>query len=224
MDYLQLMRERHSVRQYLDKPLTTEQVEKLRSMIAEMNEKTGLHMQLMLGSEGVYGNLLSKVIGWKNVPCYVAFIGKDTPENQELCGYYGEQLVLEAQGMGLNSCWAGMVKASAVTAAADVDAGEKLIVTLAIGYGANQGRERGGKKLNQVTDSGKSYPDWFVTGVGYALLAPTAINQQKFVFDLDADGNAFVKIGGKGPFVHVDLGIVRYQFELASGHPCKAVL
>lgn len=215
MDALQLMRERHSVRQYLDKPIEPEKVEALQALIAECNAATGLHAQLMMSADGVYGNLLSKVIGWKNVPCYVAFIGKDTEEAQIAAGYYGEKIVLLAQELGLNSCWAGMVKANAVKA--DVDPGEKLIVTIAIGYGANSGRERGGKKPEQVTGSLPNYPDWFRTGVEYALMAPTAICQQKFMFDLDQDGNPVVKPNGKGPFLYVDLGIVKYHFELATG-------
>jgi len=49
-----------------------------------------------------------------------------------------------------------------------------------------------------------------------AMLAPTAINQQKFVFALDGDTvTARAKLG---PWSKVDLGIVKYFFELGSGH------
>ena len=52
-------------------------------------------------------------------------------------------------------------------------------------------------------------------GVYAALLAPTAVNQQKFFFKLEND-----KVNtraGAGFFSKVDLGIAEYHFEVASG-------
>lgn len=48
-----------------------------------------------------------------------------------------------------------------------------------------------------------------------ALLAPTAINQQRFEISLQEDGG--VIFGDKGgPFSKVDLGIVKYHFEVGA--------
>lgn len=51
-----------------------------------------------------------------------------------------------------------------------------------------------------------------------ALLAPTAINQQKFKFILHPDGSvearALFSLAG---YTHIDLGIVTYHFEVAAG-------
>ena len=49
-----------------------------------------------------------------------------------------------------------------------------------------------------------------------ALLAPTAINQQKFVIKL-ADGEKVEFIDKGGPFSKVDIGIVKCHFEIGSG-------
>ena len=38
-------------------------------------------------------------------------------------------------------------------------------------------------------------PQWFLNGVNAALLAPTAMNQQKFFFTLQPDGNVKVACG-----------------------------
>ena len=54
-------------------------------------------------------------------------------------------------------------------------------------------------------------------GMEAALLAPTAMNQQKFSFVLEADDSVTARTAG-GPFARLDLGIVRYHFEVASGH------
>lgn len=51
-------------------------------------------------------------------------------------------------------------------------------------------------------------------GLECALLAPTAINQQKFYFELDGDEVKLKK--GKGFYTGLDLGIVRYHFEIGA--------
>lgn len=67
--------------------------------------------------------------------------------------------------------------------------------------------------MEQVT-SGDN-PDWFNYGVEMALLAPTAINQQKFEIKLNEDGSVSFKDKG-GPYSKVDLGIVKYHFEIGA--------
>ena len=53
-------------------------------------------------------------------------------------------------------------------------------------------------------------------GMRAAMLAPTATNQQKFRFELLEDGS--LKISrGLGFYSKMDLGIVKYHFELGSG-------
>lgn len=58
-------------------------------------------------------------------------------------------------------------------------------------------------------------PKWFLNGVEAALLAPTAMNQQKFFFKLQPDNNVTVTCG-KGVYTKLDLGIVTYHFETIS--------
>ena len=93
--------------------------------------------------------------------------------------------------------------------------GEKLALVIAVGYGVNGGRPRRSKKIEEVTDV-QDMPEWFKKGVEAALLAPTAVNQQKFFFTLDGDTPS-VKVSANGPFVKLDLGIVKYHFEVGSG-------
>ena len=47
-----------------------------------------------------------------------------------------------------------------------------------------------------------------------ALLAPTAINQQKFHFTLD--GDTVRAKAGLGPCAKIDLGIVKCHFEIGA--------
>lgn len=58
-------------------------------------------------------------------------------------------------------------------------------------------------------------PPWFLDGVDAALLAPTAMNQQKFMISLD-NGKVGIRRTG-GMYSDVDEGIVRYHFEIGAG-------
>lgn len=93
--------------------------------------------------------------------------------------------------------------------------GERLVIVIAIGYGVNGGRDRKSKTFAQVTSGSEAYPEWFVDGVNAALLAPTAINQQKFMISLENDKVIIKNMGGI--LGNVDLGIVKYNFEVGSG-------
>ena len=59
-------------------------------------------------------------------------------------------------------------------------------------------------------------PVWFKRGVKAALLAPTAVNQQKFRFERKGD-TVTAKAGKIGPCLKIDLGIVKCHFEIGAG-------
>ena len=61
--------------------------------------------------------------------------------------------------------------------------------------------------------------DWFEKGMEAVSLAPTAVNQQKFYFELK---NGIVTAKNLGGFYsRIDLGIVKYHFEVVTGHEVK---
>ena len=134
-------------------------------------------------------------------------------------GYYGEKIVLFAQHIGLNTCWAALTfnKKKVKTL---IPKDEAFCMVIALGYGETQGNPHKGKSLHDVIDVKGGMPEWFVAGVEAALLAPTAVNQQKFVFSLEGD-EASVRAKGFGPETKVDLGIVAYHFDVATGRKVK---
>ena len=228
IDYLKMIDERHSVRSYKPMPIEPDKAVLINEEIARLNAESGLNIQLLENRKAVGKGLAALFAGWKNTPpAVITLAGKpdsdtdggdvDSEEGcmdlEEKCGYYGEKLVLYLQALGLNTCWVGMFnkKHTKPNLAAD----EKLIVTIAVGYGENQGKEHKSKPIAKVTDV-KDMPDWFARGVYAALKAPTAINQQKFFISLEGD-EPTVWISGLGPFVKVDLGIVKCHFEIATG-------
>ena len=151
---------------------------------------------------------------FSGVTNYIAMIGEKSPQLDELCGYYGERIVLKAQTLGLNTCWVALTYKK-IPGVFQIDKGEKLTVVISIGYGKTQGSKRTSKSFSEVATVDGEIPEWFKSGVEAALLAPTAVNQQKFHFTLVDDK---VKAKAKPAFYSkMDLGIAKYHFELASG-------
>ncbi|MCH5214574.1 MAG: nitroreductase [Muribaculaceae bacterium] len=220
-DLLAAIKARHSVRNYKEQPLGEDVVSKLREKIEELNREGRLHMQLITdepkGFSGIFA--YGKFSGVSN---YVVIAGVKDETFDERVGYYGEALVLYAQALGLNTCWAGL-SYKKVPNTYVLAPGEKISCYISIGYGETQGVASKSKTPQQVSNVTAETPDWFAAGVDAALLAPTAVNQQKFHFEYIAPAQpgepATVK-ADKGfsiiGYTRIDLGIAKYHFELAT--------
>ena len=214
MDLMEAMKARHSVRQYMDKPLEKKAVEELQAEIDACNQESGLHIQLVRNEPKAFDGFMAHYGKFSGVTNYIAMIGKKGPDLEEKCGYYGERLVLKAQQMGLNTCWVAMTY-SKIKTAFRIDDGEKLCIVISIGYGKNQGSAHKVKTADEVVKGDGALPVWFRAGVEAALFAPTAMNQQKFTFALS--GNRVSVKAGIGFYTKIDMGIVKYHFEAGAG-------
>lgn len=217
MDIKEAIKARHSVRHYTDQEIEPEKIEQLQQLVKEYNDLSGLNIQLITNEPRSFGeSLLARYGKFSGVTSYFAMIGTKSKTLDETVGYYGEKLVLEAQMVGLNTCWVGLSykKISSVLSIAD---DEKLVCVISVGYGMTQGVDHKRKKASQVSATPiDEAPEWYCQGVEAALLAPTAINQQKFKFTLH-EGNKVSAKAGIGFYSKVDLGIVKYHFELGAG-------
>lgn len=217
MDVTQAIEQRHSVRRFTDKPIEGEALAALEDAISRANAASGLHLQLVRDSPGAFRGLLARR-RFDNVQNYVACIGPKSPDLDELCGYFGEKVVLAAQQAGLSTCWVGGTFGKRKVKA-DIAPGERLVIVIAVGYAAAEGCPHRSKPLSELSHThGPETPDWFRRGMRAAALAPTAMNQQHFLFTLGADGEIVTRRSTGGFFSNVDLGIVTLHFELASGH------
>lgn len=212
---------RHSVRQYQEKSLEASVIERLNEEIALCNREGKLHIQLVVNEPKAFAGGMAKYGKFSGVSNYLAMVGPKGAD--EAIGYYGERLVLLAQTLGLNSCWVGLTfkkQPDQYTIAA----GEKLHCVIALGYGATQGVQHPMRPMEKFLGTQTSrmqtdkLPDWFRRGLEAALLAPTAVNQQKFEFELIDDHTVaararFSMVG----WAKLDLGIVKYNFEVAAG-------
>ncbi len=214
MELMEAMKTRHSVRQYTDTPIDAETVAALRSEISACNQEGNLHIQLVTQEPNAFNSLMAHYGKFRGVTNYLALIGKKNDSLDERCGYYGERLVLKAQQLGLNTCWVALTYKK-IPGAFQINAGEKLTAVIALGYGKNQGTHHASKTPTAVSNIRNDSPSWFQSGIDAALLAPTAMNQQKFT--LTHTGRSVTAKAGLGFYTKVDLGIVKYHFELGAG-------
>ncbi len=223
---------RHSVRAYKDQPLSEDVVKVLEDEVAIINKEGSLHIQLILNEPKAFQGTLAKYGKFRNVKNYLVMAGKQVEDLDEHVGYYGEHLVLLAQTLGLNTCWVGL-SYTKVPGTYVLDEGEKIVCYIAIGYGETQGVGHKIKTVEQVSCSavralGSSKnasditPSWFRRGVEAALLAPTAVNQQKFSFEYVGMEDGRHQVRAKKGFsligyTQIDLGIAKYHFEVGAG-------
>ena len=214
MDLLEAVKLRHSVRSYTDKIIDGEILEQLRKTVEECNSNSGLNIQLCLNEPEAFTGLMAKYGKFNNVKNYIALVGKKDDQLDEKIGYYGEMIVLKAQQLGLNTCWvaASYNKGKSV---AKVNPGEKLSMVISLGFGERRGVPHKNKPVEKLSSVAGNMPDWFKKGMEAAQLAPTAMNQQKFNFELN--GNTVKATAGFGFYTKVDLGIAKYHFEIGAG-------
>lgn len=214
---------RHSVRKYIDKEIPADIVTVLQDKIAEYNKVGNLNIQLVLNETRAFTGMLSYG-SFSGVRNYFVMVGKKGADLDERVGYYGEQLVLLAQTLGLNTCWVGLSYRK-VPEAYNVGKDEKLACMIALGYGETQGVSHKIKTIEQVSNASDLTPAWFKRGVEAALLAPTAVNQQKFSFEyVGVKDNWHIVKARKGfsiiGYTGMDLGIVKCHFIIAVGDVC----
>ena len=214
--------ERHSVRAYTDQPITGDTLTVLLQKIDEVNAAGKLHIQLVLDEPKAFLCAMAKYGKFRGVRNYLVMAGKKADDLDERVGYYGEQIVLLAQTLGLNTCWVGM-SYSKTPGAFVLGEGEKVACVISIGYGETQGVPHKIKSPADVSNASDITPCWFNEGVKAALLAPTAVNQQKFHFEYEASGrNGKNSVRArKGTsilgYTQMDLGIAKCHFEIGAG-------
>ncbi len=212
MDIHEAIKERHSVRSYLDKPIEKEKIAKLSRLCDEINAETGFHFQLVTDEPDAFTGAMAHYGSFSGVKNYFVLAGGRSRDRD--IGYYGEKLVLASQMLGLNTCWVALTF-NKRKAKYSLEKGEKLHVVISLGYGATQGKQHKSKAVSEISDLNEASPEWFVKGIEAVMLAPTAVNQQKFYFSLD--GDKVKSKAGTGFYTEMDLGIAQYHFDIGSG-------
>ena len=210
------IKSRHSVRQFKDTPIADELREKLDALAKECSEESGIRVEVIYDDPECFDTIIAKYGKFENVVNYIALVGSKSMDNlDEIAGYYGQKMVIAAQGMGLRTCWVG-ASYSKGKCKVDKEKGEKIVCVIALGYGATDGVKHKSKDVSKLCNVPVSeMPLWFKNGMVAAMMAPTAMNQQKFYVTLNED--EVIITPRKAPYAKVDLGIVKYNFEAVTG-------
>lgn len=221
MTIQEAIKARHSVRAYKSEPLLPGVVKALEQRLAQLNSEGHLHMQLILNEPRAFQCRMAKYGKFLGVSNYVIIAGQKAEDLDERVGYYGEDLVLYAQTLGLNTCWVGITY-SKVPGTYVLDEGEKVACCISIGYGATQGKAHKTKTVGQVSNADDTTPLWFIKGVEAALLGPSAVHQQKFSFEYMGMKDGCHQVRAKRGhsligYTKMDLGIAKYHFEVGAG-------
>ncbi len=213
---------RRSVRKYLDKRIEGSKIEQLKSSIASLNEASGLTMEFIEECDAFRS---IKTLMFKNVRSVIAVKGKtNDPDLFEKCGYYGEQIVLEATALGLATCWVAAIGFNSKSKTLNVKDDEEIACGIPIGYGVEEMSEsttepdaphRRTISVSEFFDDSTDIPDWVAAAMKAVQFAPTAHNSQVTRFSYD-DGVVSAVIAS-GKLNLVDFGITKLHFELAAG-------
>ncbi len=221
MNLLEAIDARHSVRAYKMDPIQEDTRERLDAFVSECNREGNLHISIRYDDPAGFDSRLAHYGSFRNVRNYIVLAGENGSDFDCRCGYYGEKIVLFAQQLGLNTCWAALTFNKKKVKEL-ISPGDTLCMVIALGYGETQGKAHKNRRLSDVVASKGEMPEWFRNGVEAAMKAPTAVNQQKFAFGMK-DGEPAVMVKGIGAYTKVDLGIVAYHFEIASGRKARIV-
>lgn len=218
-EYIEAMAMRRSRRTFLNKPLSPEVLDVLRQYVAWINETAGLNFVLFENGKG-----LSKMLGGSFA--LVAVCGPDTQKAREDCGYFGEQMVLEAVYSGLGTCWlASTYKEEKVFQLCRLPKKVRLYAAIAVGYvrkelsakekmirKATHKTCRPYQKMFTVCD--EKLPDEYVFAMQQVEAAPSSVNRRPVRFQYE---NGVLHAGVAEPYSDqsIDFGIAKFHFETA---------
>ena len=217
MELIDAIKARHSVRKYSEQPIETAKVDVLKDAVGRINAQTGLNIQLVLDEPKAFSTGMWKYGQFSGVRNYFVMAAPKSREAEEEIGYFGEELVLLSQTLGLNTCWVGLTYKK-IPGTFTLREGDVVHCVIALGYGATSGTQHPQKKAENFYECEGVPPQWFKDGLEAALLAPTAVNQQKFKFILHPGNVVEARTSfSMAGYVNIDLGIVKQHFEIGAG-------
>ena len=88
MEILEIMQQRHSVRQYTDQAIEPEKRAVLDALTQEINRKAGLSVQIIYDDPKCFDSFMAHYGKFAGVRNYIALVGKKAPGLDETLGYF----------------------------------------------------------------------------------------------------------------------------------------
>ena len=239
MNVLEAIERRVSTRSYDERPVEPDRLEHLLALARTAGRLTGVSPRVaLIGGAEQTRRVLTFIVGsYGLVQTPPHFLVGVMPEESEAArldlGYVLEQVVLEATGLGLGTCWiTGTYDAQSAGDVVGLFRGEVAAAVVALGYPSERAwgrihsrairRLAGGRRkpLEKIVFAGKWGAPWSSDGADSALvstleharLAPSARNGQPWRFVVRPDGVALA-LTRPAP---IDAGIVMAHVALAA--------
>jgi nitroreductase len=234
---------RRSWRHFDGRPLLADQLAALEGVCREFRPSPAARAVLVTESpEPVFKGILGAYGKVKGAPAFVAFIGQmQHPNVQEMVGYTGQAVVLEATALGVGTCWVGgFFRPEAAGVLARTGPGERVLAVTPVGFPAvkagfeeklmagfgRHSRRQPVEKLVTALPPGR-WQAWQLAAVEAARLAPSAVNRQPWRFAVENRAITISTAGGGVETVvsrRLDCGIAMLNLEVgarkagAAGH------
>lgn len=235
MTITEMIRSRHSVRDYTGIPLNARQKVDIAEAIDSADSPFGGKVDIKIVTAGDAGPFTPTTYGMIRGARDFMLLGI-APDRESLlsAGYIAEHAVLAATSLGLGTCWmSGTFSKTEFGRAADFDAATPLTIVIAMGVpAARKGFLARAAGFLAGSDSRRPYGELFCRADGTPLtddgsavaealqmmrLAPSGVNSQPWRAVVDDDGKTvhFFSKSTK-PTAYVDMGIGISHFVLAA--------
>ena len=142
MDYLELIRQRKSYRDFKKRWVPQSAVDELQEFFKNAPRLLPeLKMELVVVT-GNAGERLQGVCGHQgiayNAPAYMIFFSEEDEEHEDFymnAGYVAEHVVLKAEDMGLSTCWLSAPESDMIKHVLNLDNPLTVAAVIALGYG-----------------------------------------------------------------------------------------
>lgn len=208
------IKRRHSRRVFTGETIADQSIRQLEAVAQELQrEIDGCRSVVIPQHDGsVFSGLRGGYGVIRGAPSYIAFVVDTRAQNAYAkLGYTGETLVLEATSLGLGTCWvSGTFDSSAVARDLSLRQSERVFAVTPIGH--SQEKHAVSEKIMSgfagshrrktfdeiiIGPEWNTWPQWALSAVEAARIAPSAMNRQPWLFRLDGK-TLSVEVAGKG--------------------------
>ena len=229
------LRERHSVRSYLDQPLKGPALKAIRREVEDINAAyaaEGVRFALCMDEPQAFGSFKRSYGFFKNVRNYVvAIVDRQSPHGEEVAGYAGERFCMKALMEGLGTCFVGATY-DVSKVQVNLSASEKIAFLITVGEAAPsegfiasivkkmahrkslapEGFYASDIAFFNLQEARARLP-YLQSGLEAMACAPSALNKQLVRVWQGEDSYLHAGLAHTNEYTDVDLGIAKFNFQ-----------
>jgi nitroreductase len=183
---------RKSIRKYKDERVSTDHLQKIKTIINEANPlHSNIPMEAFLIEEGTkvsdtFKGLISKYTK-VTAPHYIAFTSETKEGHLENIGFIGEEIILKLTELGIGTCWVGAaIKEDQFKTIVKVQPNQSYIILVAFGYPASELKPVSNRKrLDKSKVVSGTYENQYEPIIQSLIDAPSAVNSQPWKLLID---------------------------------------